>query len=270
MELIVDGATVFAATGGRPFDPGRPVVVFLHGAGCDRTGWMTLARATAHQGWSVLAPDLPGHGRSGGRPLTSIAALSAWTEHLLDAAGARSAALVGHSMGGAIALETAARLGPRITCLVSIGTAAAIPVGKALLEAAKTEPSRAYQMMTHWALAPAARLGRSPTPGMSLTGGVNAVFCGQAADVLAIDLQACSDWTTGPAAAARVVCPSHVIAGEHDIMTPARRGQDLAALIAGAGCTVLPGTGHMIMLEAPVACLAALQAALGRSTGVAA
>ena len=67
MQLIVDGKDTFVATGGRDFDPSLPTIVFLHGAGFDHSVWMLLARSFAHHGFGVLAPDLPGHGRSAGR-----------------------------------------------------------------------------------------------------------------------------------------------------------------------------------------------------------
>src|SRR5262245_2650195 len=99
MQLTVDGATVHAATGGRAFDPALPLVVFIHGASLDHTVWALLARYFAHHGCAVLAPDLPGHGRSGGEPLTSIAAMADFIAALIEAAGARRATLIGHSMG---------------------------------------------------------------------------------------------------------------------------------------------------------------------------
>src|ERR1700677_150617 len=99
MRLIVDGSEIYASTGGRDFDPEVPAVVFLHGAGMDHSVWALLARAFAHHGCSVLAPDFPGHGRSAGAPLSSIAAMADWTAALIDAAGLRAARLVGHSMG---------------------------------------------------------------------------------------------------------------------------------------------------------------------------
>src|SRR5208282_4878730 len=99
MRLIVEGREIFAGTGGRDFDPALPTVIFLHGAGFDHSVWALLARSFAYHGFGVLAPDLPGHGRSGGAPLSSIAALADWTAALIDAAGVRAARLVGHSMG---------------------------------------------------------------------------------------------------------------------------------------------------------------------------
>src|SRR5690554_4949453 len=117
MDLTVDGKRVYAATGGRPFDRSAPAVIFIHGAGQDHTNWQLPARWFAWHGHSVLAVDLPGHGRSDGPALESVASATGWMERLMAAAGLETAAIAGHSFGAAIALETAAALGPRVTRL---------------------------------------------------------------------------------------------------------------------------------------------------------
>ena len=61
MDFTVDGKRVYAATGGKPFDPHLPTVVFIHGAGGDHTVWALQTRWFAHHGRCVLAIDLPGH-----------------------------------------------------------------------------------------------------------------------------------------------------------------------------------------------------------------
>src|SRR4051795_2130778 len=105
MQLTVDGLDTFVATGGKEYDTSQPTVVLLHGAGFDHTAWALHSRWFAHHGYNVLAPDLPGHGRSSGAPLSTIAGMADWVAALLDAAGAKKAKLVGHSMGSLIALE---------------------------------------------------------------------------------------------------------------------------------------------------------------------
>ena len=95
--------------------------------------WTLLARWYAHHGYRVLAVHQPGHGRSDGPPLRSVEALADWTLALLDAAGAASAHLVGHSMGSLIALEAASRAPERVTGLVMVGTAYPMKVSDALL-----------------------------------------------------------------------------------------------------------------------------------------
>src|SRR6202790_3727137 len=99
MQLSVNGFEAFVATGGREFDSSLPTIVLLHGAGFDHTTWALHSRWFAHHGFGVLAPDLPGHGRSAGALLPTIAEMADWMVALLDAAGAAKARLVGHSMG---------------------------------------------------------------------------------------------------------------------------------------------------------------------------
>src|SRR3954468_6976912 len=129
MQLSVNGTDTFVATGGKEFDSSQPTLVFLHGAGFDHTTWALHSRWFAHHGYGVLAPDLPGHGRSSGAPLATIAEMADWTAALLEAAGAASAWLLGHSMGSLVALETAARHAAKVSALTLIGTAATMTVG---------------------------------------------------------------------------------------------------------------------------------------------
>src|ERR1700750_1073769 len=109
MKLVVNENEIFVAPGGKPFDPALPAVVMIHGAGFDSSTWALHSRWFAHHGFAVLAPDLPGHGRSAGKLLPDIAGMADWTAALIAAAGAPKARLIGHSMGSLIALETSAR-----------------------------------------------------------------------------------------------------------------------------------------------------------------
>ena len=263
MQISLDGKAAYAATGGRDFDETRPAIVFIHGAGLDHTCWQLQSRWFAWHGWSVLAVDLPGHGRSDGPPLDSIAAMSAWIEALLDTVGSKSAALVGHSMGAVIALETAARLPHRVTRLALLGISSAMPVHPTLLTAAKDEPSRAYDMMTGWCFANAAKIGGNPAPGLWMTGGARALLGQGREHALAADLAACNAWTSAAASAAAIKAPTLLVLGEGDVMTPARKGQELARLISGARVVTLPACGHMMMQERPDATLDALVAHFG-------
>src|SRR5260370_39393905 len=137
MQLSVNGTDTFVPPAGREFDTSQPAIVLLHGAGFDHTTWALHSRWFAHHGYGVLAPDLPGHGRSSGAPLPTIAGMADWTAALLDTAGAAKAKLVGHSMGSLIALETAARHPAKVSALGLIGTAATMTVGPDLLKAAE-------------------------------------------------------------------------------------------------------------------------------------
>ncbi len=133
MKFDVAGREAYAYTGGRPFDPARPVVVFVHGAQHDHSVWILQSRYLAHHGYSVLAVDLPGHGRSAGPVLASVDAMGEWILALLAAAGADRASVVGHSMGSLIALEAAGRAPERIERVALIAAAFPMKVSDALL-----------------------------------------------------------------------------------------------------------------------------------------
>jgi pimeloyl-ACP methyl ester carboxylesterase len=260
MQLSVQGTETFVSTGGRDFDASLPTAVLLHGAGFDHTTWALHSRWFSHHGYGVLAPDLPGHGRSGGAPLTSIADMADWTAALIIAAGAQKARLVGHSMGSLIAVETAARHPDKVSTLNLIGTAAAMTVGPDLLKAAEANNRDAVDMMSIWGLGFPAGLGGSLAPGLWMLTGAQRVLENNRPGVLFTDLSACNAYQNALAAAAKVSVPTTLILGERDMMTPSKAGKALAAAIPNARTIVLSGAGHMMMNERPDELLAALQA----------
>ena len=259
MQLSVNGIDTFAANGGREFDSSQPTIVLLHGAGLDHTTWALHSRWFAHHGYGVLAPDLPGHGRSSGAPQSTIADVANWTAALLDAAGAAKARLVGHSMGSLIALETAARHPARVSALGLIGTAATMSVGPELLKAAETNDHAAVDMVSIWGLGYQAELGGSLAPGLWMHFGAQRVLEQSRPGVLFSDLSACNDYQNALAAAARITVPATVVLGERDMMTPIKTGKALAAALPNSRTVVLQGAGHMMMVERPDELLAALQ-----------
>jgi pimeloyl-ACP methyl ester carboxylesterase len=259
MNISVNGGQAFVATGGREFDPSLPVVMLIHGAGFDRSAWALHSRWFAHNGFSVLVPDLPGHGRSAGPALTSIAEMADWTAALLGTVGASKAHLIGHSMGSLIALETAARHPDKVSALSLIGTAATMTVGPDLLKAAEANDQSAIDMVSIWGLGFSAELGGSLAPGLWMHGGAQRTLQDCAAGVLHSDLAACNAYADALASAAKVTVPTTVIIGERDMMTPAKAGKALASAIPNARTVVLAGAGHMLMTERPDELLAAIK-----------
>jgi len=251
MWLSVDQARVFAATGGRPFYPGRPCLVFVHGAGMDHTVWAQQARYFAHHGFTVLALDLPGHGRSEAPPLESVTALAAWVCRVLEAAGAASAALVGHSMGALIALEAAAQAPDRITALALLATSFPMAVHDGLLASAARNEHLALDMINNWAHSHGAQMGSNAVPGLWLTGGAIRLLEAAADGVVHADLNAVKEYGRGFDAAAQVRCATLFVLGEHDRMTPPAGAHALAERIADHKMVVIPDCGHMVMTEQP-------------------
>jgi pimeloyl-ACP methyl ester carboxylesterase len=257
--LSVNGTDIFVAAGGREFDASQPTIVLLHGAGFDHSTWALHSRWFAHHGYGVLAPDLPGHGRSAGAPLATIAEMADWTAALLDAAGVTTARLVGHSMGSLIALETAARHPAKVSAIGLIGTAATMTVGPDLLKAAEANDHAAVDMVSIWGLGFQAELGGSLAPGLWMHSGAQRVLEQCRPGVLFNDLSACNAYQNALAAAAQITVPTPLVLGERDMMTPAKAGKALAAALPNSRTVVLRGAGHMMMAERPDELLAALQ-----------
>ena len=262
LELNVDGHPVFAATGGRDFDPALPTIIFIHGASMNRTVWSAQARYFAHRGHAVLAVDLPGHGNSGGPLLETISDIADWIVRMMDAAGVKTAVLAGHSMGSLPVLEIAARYPDRIVRIVMLGISIPMLVADALLDNAEANNHAAYDMVNIWGHSKVAQIGGNKAPGIWVTGGGLRLLERGGDGVLHNDMKACNDYTTGLEAAAKATCPATLILGDGDMMTPPRRAGDLMAALPDAKMIVLKDCGHMMMSEQPNETLDALIAAL--------
>jgi pimeloyl-ACP methyl ester carboxylesterase len=258
VELRVGKHTAYAYTGGRAFDPRLPAVVFLHGGELDHSVWILQSRYCAHHGYAVLAADLPGHGRSGGAPLARVEDLADWTVALLDAAGVKDAALVGHSMGSLVALDCAARHPQRVRRIALVGTAFPMRVSAELLEATRAREPEAHLMINHWSHSALAHYPSNPGPGFWVAGGNLRLMQRQKPGVLHADFAACDGYRNGLERAAQVKCPALFLLGRLDAMTPARAGRDLAHAVPGAAVKTLDDGGHNLMGEKPDEILDAL------------
>jgi pimeloyl-ACP methyl ester carboxylesterase len=258
MKFLVQQQPAYVYTGGKPFDAAKPSVVFIHGAANDHSVWTYQARYFAHHGWNALAVDLPGHGRSFGDTRESIAQISDWITNLLDNGAIARAALVGHSLGSLVALACAARHAERVSHLGLLGCSVPMPVSDVLQDAARNRPADAFDMLNIWGHAPQLKWGRNPTPGTSSMMSYKRLLEQSHPGVLARDLAACHAFQMDDAALAAVQCPTLLITGSRDMMTPAKAGMTLASRIAGAR-TVALDAGHAMMQEAPGATLDALR-----------
>lgn len=232
-------------------------LVFIHGAQQEGFCWAALARRLGGNGRRILAPDLPGHGRNRDTPLTRVEDFADWLLAWLDGQHIDRTALAGHSLGSLIALEAAARRPERIHRLVLMGTAAPMRVASRLLETAAANPAKAMAAVNRgshsvrgWLAAP------SPvgmwSPGLNLR-----LMERQRPELLAIDLAACNAYEGALEAAGRVRCPTLVVTGAEDRMTPLAAVQPLIDRLPDVRVAALD-CGHTFMTEAPDALARAL------------
>lgn len=263
MHTTIDGRAVYChRSDAAAASAQAATLVLIHGALNDHTVWLAQSRGLARQGYTVLAPDLPGHGGSAGPALDSVDAMADWLLALLDAAGVARACLVGHSMGSLIALEAAARAPARVSALALLGSSAPMRVADALLATARDDPAAAIAMIATWSHAARPAAGIDPAALEALS----RQLMGRVADaglpgLLHTDLSACNAYANGTKAAAGLACPVLFVLGRQDKMTPPRAAQALVAALKGTteGATVVElDAGHAMMAELPDAVLAAL------------
>ena len=251
MRIEINGHEVFVATGNRDPDPGKETVLFLHGTGQDHSIWVLPTRYFARHDRNVLAVDLPGHGRSGGRPLESIEAMADWAVRVLDAAGLSTAAVVGHSLGSLVANATAARYPQRVRSIALVGVTVPMPVSGFLLDNAKADRHEAIEMLNYWGFSKAAQLGGNATPGNWMLGAGMRLMEKAGPGVIHTDLNACNEYIEGLEHATGIECPALLILGERDMLTPVRSAMKVAAALPNAEKAVLEGSGHALLAERP-------------------
>ena len=251
MDIALNGVTIHASTGGRNFDPSLPTVVLLHGAGMDHTVWQFQARTFAHRGYGVLSVDLPGHGRSEGPAPSTIAEYTSTVADMLDNADVASAHIVGHSLGAFIGLELAARYPQTVRSLTLLGVSESMPVHPDLLVAAEADDHLAFELVSSWGHTRTAHTGGHPTPGLWMMGSTMRLLERSKPGVLHNGLTACIQYDTALDRAAESTAPTLVLIGEHDVMTHPRGAEALASAIPDATVALVPGVGHMVMVERP-------------------
>lgn len=267
MRLTVDGQDVFVATGAEPHRPGRPFITFIHGAGCDHTVWVLFARYFSRNGFNVLVPDLPGHGRSAGKPLTSVEDIAQWILRVLDAADAANTMLAGHSLGSLVALAAAAAAPQRCSRLVLLGTAAPMPVGEPLLGAARERKHAAVDIIMQFGHAFGTQLGGNPVAGISVVNNNMRVLERGLPVNLFEDLNACNAYQGGLEAARQVEAPVTLVLGDQDRMTPPASARPLIDALSAPVVRLIANCGHMLMSEQPEAVHRALVAAVTSGAG---
>lgn len=226
----------------------RPPLVLIHGAGGHHLFWPPHIRRLP--GWTVYAIDLPGHGESPSAPESTIGGYASRVLDWMRAEAMTEAILVGHSMGAAIAL-TAALRSQAVSGMVLLGAGSALPVAPEFIQLSESRETfqEAVNLMVRGSfsretdprfveLARQRLLAEDPT-------------------VFHMDFVACSHFDVGRQLD-QITCPALVVCGEADRMTRPDQNKALAEGLPDGELVIVPGAGHMVMLEQPEAVATAL------------
>jgi len=219
---------------------GKRNLVLVHGAGGSHLDWPAPLRRL--KGANVYDLDLPGHGRSEGPGRSSVADYRDFTLAFLDALGLEKAIVVGHSMGGGIALDFALHYPDRLAGLILVGSGARLRVAPAILTGILSDFEATVDLVCNYAFGSGAteqlkRLGRQR-------------LLNTPAEVLHGDYAACDAFDVMERLG-EVRCPTLVIGGTADVLTPPKYSVYLFDHIPEAELVLVNAAGHMVMLEKP-------------------
>lgn len=218
---------------------GGSPIIFCHGSGGGHHHWLYQLKNLRNP-VNPLAVDLPGHGRSEGDALNSVAAYRDWLHNFSQAAGIEKFIPAGHSLGGAIALDYAIHYPDHTSGLILVGTGSRLRVLPALLETLREgRVPLDFADFLYSQKADEKLLAR---------GREEVAAC--AASVYYADLSACDCFDIS-SELSRISVPALIICGTDDRLTPVKYSRFLADNIPWSRIEIIEGAGHMVMLEKP-------------------
>ena len=220
----------------------KPAIVLIHGEAGDHLSWPSGLRRLP--GLRTYALDLPGHGKSEGPGLQSISDYSASVLEFLNAAGLSNPVIVGHGMGGAIAMRLASEHADRICGIVLVATGARLPIASAMLENAANPSTFLLALQALHAACICSQTDED------LQEWILKRLSATRPTLLYGDLQACDVFDMSDQLGS-IRKPVLVVCGTEDRLTPLRYSENLAGSIPGAALQTIDGSGHMVMLEQP-------------------
>ena len=232
--------------------PGRPPVlnrgttlVCLHGAGGNQGVFDGVFEALEER-HSLVAFDQPGHGRSGSLDsLADIHAMARFTHELLTTLGIERPTLLGHSMGGMVAIQYALTYPEKGGGLVLSASPAALGnLDEAIEATRKVSEGKARRQFTREMYSPDAK------PEIMQKGFMEDIKTDPRAQLG--DLIACRDWS-GTAAVSAISAPPLVVRGADEFEAVAAGVDALAETIPGARRAVIPAAAHKLPIEQPAA-----------------
>jgi len=231
-------------------DQDRIPVILIHGAGGDYLHWPVHMRRMS--GFRVYALDLPGHGKSKGHGLQSIEGYAQTVIDWMNGMELPRAVLIGHSMGSAISLWMALHHPNRVWGTGLVGAGPRLPVNPTLLEETghSTTFPTAVDKIIKWSF--------SPDTERSVVETARERMLETRPSVLHGDFKACNEYDLA-GRLGKIKPPVLVVCGEDDKMVPLSLSRELAHGVPKADLEIIPGTGHMMMIEKPEAVVEVLQ-----------
>lgn len=236
-HITIDGNSFYYAENGKA---NGTAMIFCHGSGGGHHHWVYQLKGLKSDRVSLIAVDLPGHGRSGGSPSDSIAEYRDWLYRFAEALNLKSFIIAGHSMGGAIALDYALHYPDQVSGLILVGSGCRLRVLPELLDSLRE--GQVPGIMVDYLFSPKAEQ-------VLIEKGREEVL-NTDASVYFADLSACDKFDVNEELG-RIKKPVLLICGSEDRLTPVKYSRYLESNLPSGRFQEIAGAGHMVMLEKP-------------------
>lgn len=222
-----------------------PNLIFIHGAGGDKTQWEKQRGFFQKYGWGVITLSLPSHGQS--YHLKSVT-LDNYVKTVYDFVIDRKiedVSLVGHSMGGAIALECVLQNPDLIVNkLILIGTGAKLKVNPVFFEAIETDFNQFLELL--------GKVAFHRNTSFKIKNENERILRGNGATIFYQDFKICNLFDTR-SKLQNITNQTLILVGQDDQMTPVKYSTFLHENIKNSQLAVIPEAGHYVFQEKPLA-----------------
>lgn len=236
--ITLDGLSCHFLERGPARQP-RAVLMLVHGSGGDSSVWTRQLEGLSRR-FRVVAPDLPGHGASGGGPAADIDEYARRLSGQADALGLEAFVLAGHSMGGMVAQRFALLFPGRVQGLVLTGTGMRIDIASGYTQLLRRDFTAACRLSSSRAYA--------ETASQALRAEGRKMLERNGARTLSADLALCAAFDSR-GWIGRLAVPVLVLSGARDIVAPPALARELAGAVPGAELAAIDDAGHMAMQE---------------------
>ncbi len=212
-------------------------MIFIHGSGGSKESFTYQTQYFKDS----IALDLPGHPQ--GDLIPTIEGYVEWLRNFVQSAGYRRVVLVGHSLGGGIALLYASKYPQDLAAIITLGSGARLRVHPMFLEGLEKvikEPGAENPLTT--------TAFEKIDPELASVLKRRSAENGPAAALN--DLKACDRFDIMDRLP-QIAVPALALVGDQDMMTPPKYSQYLAAHMPQARVLVIPGGTHMVFAEKP-------------------
>ncbi len=240
-KIKISGSDIYYRSNRRRIDPERETLLFIHGAGGSSFIWRAQFDFF-RQEYQIILLDLPGHGGSGGKGESSIDAYRDFVREFLDIFPLRSVWVIGHSMGGAIAMSLALKGPGDFSGLILVGTGAKLRVAPLIFQALEGDFEIAVKQSVQFSFAKNASRELMDTHIKEMLKA--------SPEVMLNDFRACDKFDIREELP-NIELPTLIICGDEDQLTPPRYSEYLRDRIKNSQLNIINGAGHMAAAEKP-------------------